>query len=149
MDAGTGIARPGFLWRGPAKEGERAAHYEVIGLHDEVMPKICYIELYKAELDSSYADSLEATAPANTYKTLQAELTEAEASMTEWMQKFQPPAAGDDVEKALGYLNKELVRVNGVKSKIETAIKNAQQRIPLSPEKLKACETRQAHSQQP
>jgi hypothetical protein len=36
-----------------------------------------------------------------------------------------------------------------VKSKIETAIKNAQQRIPLSPEKLKACETRQAHSQQP
>jgi hypothetical protein len=94
----------------------QALYDEVMGIHDEVMPKM--EDLYKlkkglqTKLDS--AKDLAADKKAEIEKTISA-LDSASNAMMDWMHNFNPIPDSVDKEKAREYLESEMERIKKVK----------------------------------
>lgn len=106
------------------KDGPNQALYDqVMGIHDEVMPKMD--DLYKAK--TALKSRLAATPPPDQDEVTAinekiARIDAASEGMMVWMRQFNPPAdsAGEDEAKA--YLETELEKVKKVREDILQAL---------------------------
>lgn len=116
------------------KTKEDSVYKDVMDGHNEVMPKIGkvkgYIALAKQQIDSIDKLPAKAKAAAAGYKatldSLVAELTTANQSMTQWMDEFVPDSLSEELEKRIGYLEAEKVKVEKVKSNILGSLEKAE-----------------------
>lgn len=116
------------------KTKEDSLYKDVMDGHNVVMPKIGkvkgYIALASQQLDSINKLPAKAKAAAAGYKasldSLVAELTTANQSMTQWMDEFNPDSLSEEVEKRIGYLESEKVKVEKVKSNILGSLEKAE-----------------------
>ncbi|HCX20452.1 MAG: hypothetical protein CMB80_29635 [Flammeovirgaceae bacterium] len=101
----------------PEKKEEQAPTLkeQVMGVHDEVMPKMGELRKTQKELlalvDSSAADSVIAAK----YRALATDIEMANESMMSWMRNYDPEYTGtpEEIEK---YLQSELEKIETVKS---------------------------------
>lgn len=116
---------------------------EIVGVHDEIMPLMCNIAVYKEEIKAVRAKADSLKADTLVLNNLEAELTKAEDDMNNWMSAYQRPKDGDDPEKALAYLKKEREKVAAMKTKFDTALGNAAKTLKPEPAKLENCKPKQ------
>jgi hypothetical protein len=108
-------------------EGENQPLYdEVMGIHDEVMPKMN--DLYKKKTSLKTRLELPGISESEKEDIQQkiARIDSASESMMVWMRQFDPVPESEGEDKARAYLQDELVKVKKVKEKILTALKNAE-----------------------
>lgn len=108
---------------GPSKKEElQTLKDEVIGIHDEVMPKMG--ELRRARKDLLLqADSLMKTNPerAAMLTTVADEIGSANESMMQWMRAFEPEFEGAD-EEVMQYLKDQKVAIQKVKEDMNASL---------------------------
>ena len=94
----------------------QALYDEVMGIHDEIMPKM--EDLYK--LKKALQTKLDSTKDMAADKKAELEkmissLDSASSSMMDWMHNFNPIPDSVDQEKAREYLENEMLRIKKVK----------------------------------
>jgi hypothetical protein len=104
----------------------KALYDEVMGIHDEVMPKMD--DLYKAK--TVLKKRLAATPPPSDdeIKAIKEKIGRIDAAsegMMVWMRQFNPVADSAGEEKAKAYLEAELIKVKKVKEDILLALESA------------------------
>lgn len=104
---------------------------KVIGVHDEVMPKMGNMSALIKELEPK----IDTTSQGQQYKNAQTELKKSYDFMMKWMgdfgNKFPPsndentPITEEKLAKNIAMLQKEEVLVHDLKNQINSSIKNA------------------------
>ncbi|ETN94626.1 hypothetical protein [Zhouia amylolytica] len=99
---------------------------EVLKVHDEVMPKMGKINTLITELDSK----IDTTEMGKSYEKAKQELEESHDMMMSWMKNFGDQFGGtiakDSLDKKIQLLEQEDIKVNDLKEKINSSIKNAE-----------------------
>jgi len=111
------------------EDNTEALKNDVMGIHDEVMPKMGEVTKLKNDIlkeAEKLAEEGEEEA-SNRLKTLAAELEEAGNSMMTWMRQYKPNDIDEDKMKA--YLDEQKVKVEEVRSKINGGIEKAKAEI--------------------
>ena len=121
---------------GPTEEEQQnSLKDEVMGIHDEVMPKMGEINTLKNELlsnaetlaiDSTNVENIEMS---NNLKQVATELEDANKSMMEWMRNYKPNFDEQTHEEIMQYLDEQKVKAGEVKDKILTSIEKAKAKI--------------------
>ncbi|HMP29812.1 MAG TPA: hypothetical protein PKD85_09435 [Saprospiraceae bacterium] len=91
---------------------------QVMGIHDEVMPKMTDLQSAKKELELALANGADST---KVFELLD-QIDDADESMMVWMEEYQIPDEASSEEDKLTYLNLELSRINDVKNKMLKAL---------------------------
>ena len=104
----------------------KALYDEVMGVHDEVMPKMD--DLYKAK--TALKKRLAATPPPSDDETKAinekiGRIDAASEGMMVWMRQFNPIADSAGEEEAKAYLEAELIKVKKVKEDILQALESS------------------------
>ncbi|SFS76756.1 hypothetical protein SAMN04487906_1634 [Zhouia amylolytica] len=99
---------------------------EVLKVHDEVMPKMGKINTLITELDSK----IDTTEMGKSYEKAKQELEESHDMMMSWMKNFGDQFGGtiakDSLDEKIQLLEQEDIKVNDLKEKINSSIKNAE-----------------------
>lgn len=95
----------------------------VMGVHDEVMPKMNDIYKLKKQLQEEVKNSPDMVEERKQeLENRIKELDQASESMMQWMRNFNPEDFKADKEEYRDYLNKELEKVNKVKADMLNAL---------------------------
>jgi hypothetical protein len=113
----------------PLIEANKEMRAQLIGVHDEVMPKMGELmSLQKKAL--AKADSLDtqdstATAQIESMRSLAAQLDQAYEGMFVWMRQYSLDEEGKTPEEIKTYLDDQLLKVNQVNADIKAALDKA------------------------
>ena len=114
----------------PSGNPNQALYEQVMGIHDEVMPKTDEIYKLKKELQDKITKSPEMAADKK--KALDQmiyELDSADDSMMDWMHKFNPLPDSANQEKAREYLENEMEKIKKVRELINGSIQKAKDEV--------------------
>ena len=118
-----------FACANPLVETNKAMREQIIGVHDEVMPKMGELmSLQKkalAQADSLYAQDSTATAQIESMRTLAGQLDQAYEGMFVWMRQYSLEEEGKTPEEIKTYLDDQLLKVNQVNTDIKAALDQA------------------------
>ena len=113
----------------PLIEENKEMRAQIIGVHDEVMPKMGELmSLQKkalAQADSLYAQDSTATAQIESMRTLAGQLDQAYEGMCVWMRQYSLEEEGKTPEEIKTYLDDQLLKVNQVNTEIKAALDQA------------------------
>jgi uncharacterized protein YicC (UPF0701 family) len=113
----------------PLIEANKEMRAQIIGVHDEVMPKIGQLmSLEKkalAQADSLFAQDSTATAEIEASRSLAGQLNQAHEGMFVWMRQYSLDEEGKTPEELKTYLDEQLVKVNQVNADIKAAMEQA------------------------
>lgn len=113
----------------PLIEANKEMRAQIIGVHDEVMPKMGELmSLQKkalAKADSLYAQDSTATAQIESMRTLAGQLDQAYEGMFVWMRQYSLEEEGKTPEEIKTYLDEQLLKVNQVNADIKAALELA------------------------
>jgi uncharacterized protein YicC (UPF0701 family) len=113
----------------PLIEANKEMRAQIIGVHDEVMPKIGQLmSLEKkalAQADSLFAQDSTATAEIEASRSLAGQLNQAHEGMFVWMRQYSLEEEGKTPEELKTYLDEQLVKVNQVNADIKAAMEQA------------------------
>jgi hypothetical protein len=113
----------------PLIETNKEMRAQIIGVHDEVMPKIGELmSLEKkalAQADSLFAQDSTATSEIEGMRTLAAQLNQAHEGMFVWMRQYSLEEEGKTPEEIKIYLDDQLLKVNQVNMDIKAALDQA------------------------
>jgi hypothetical protein len=113
----------------PLIEANKEMRAQIIGVHDEVMPKMGELmSLQKkalAKADSLYAQDSTATAQIESMRTLAGQLDQAYEGMFVWMRQYSLEEEGKTPEEIKIYLDEQLLKVNQVNVEIKAALELA------------------------
>ncbi len=118
-----------FSCANPLIEENKKMRAQIIGVHDEVMPKMGELmSLQKkalAQADSLYAQDSTATAQIESMRTLAGQLDKAYEGMFVWMRQYSLEEEGKTPEEIKTYLDDQLLKVNQVNTDIKAALDQA------------------------
>jgi hypothetical protein len=118
-----------FACANPLIEENKEMRAQIIGVHDEVMPKMGELmSLQKkalAQADSLYAQDSTATAQIESMRTLAGQLDKAYEGMFVWMRQYSLEEEGKTPEEIKTYLDDQLLKVNQVNTEIKAALDQA------------------------
>jgi hypothetical protein len=113
----------------PLIEANKEMRAQIIGVHDEVMPKMGELmSLQKkalAQADSLYAQDSTDTAQIESMRTLAGQLDQAYEGMFVWMRQYSLEEEGKTPEEIKTYLDDQLLKVNQVNTEIKAALDQA------------------------
>ncbi|MCM0059303.1 MAG: hypothetical protein NBV57_00450 [Algoriphagus sp.] len=113
----------------PLIETNKAMRAQIIGVHDEVMPKMGELmSLQKKALtqaDSLYAQDSTATAQIESMRALAGQLDQAYEGMFVWMRQYSLEEEGKTPEEIKTYLDDQLLKVNQVNADVKAALDQA------------------------
>ena len=117
----------------PLIETNKEMRAQIIGVHDEVMPKIGQLmSLEKkalAQADSLFAQDSTATTDIEAMRSLAGQLNQAHEGMFVWMRQYSLDEEGKTPEELKTYLDEQLVRVNQVNADIKAALEQAASKL--------------------
>ncbi len=117
----------------PLIEANKAMRAQIIGVHDEVMPKIGQLmSLEKkalAQADSLFAQDSTASTNIEAMRSLAGQLNQAHEGMFVWMRKYSLDEEGKTPEELKTYLDEQLVKVNQVNAYIKAALEQAASKL--------------------
>jgi hypothetical protein len=113
----------------PLIETNKEMRAQIIGVHDEVMPKMGELmSLQKkalAQADSLYAQDSTATTQIESMRSLAGQLDQAYEGMFVWMRQYSLEEEGKTPEEIKTYLDDQLLKVNQVNADIKAALEQA------------------------
>jgi len=113
----------------PLIEANKEMRAQIIGVHDEVMPKMGELmSLQKkalAQADSLHAQDSTATTQIEGMRTLAGQLDKAYEGMFVWMRQYSLEEEGKTPEEIKTYLDEQLLKVNQVNADIKAALEQA------------------------
>ena len=113
----------------PLIEENKKMREQIIGVHDEVMPKMGELmSLQKkalAQADSLYAQDSTAITQIESMRTLAGQLDQAYEGMFVWMRQYSLEEEGKTPEEIKIYLDDQLLKVNQVNADIKAALDQA------------------------
>ena len=113
----------------PLIETNKEMSVQIIGVHDEVMPKIGQLmSLEKkalAQADSLFAQDSTATTDIEAMRSLAGQLNQAHEGMFVWMRQYSLDEEGKTPEELKTYLDEQLVKVKQVNADIKAALEQA------------------------
>jgi len=113
----------------PLIEANKEMRAQIIGVHDEVMPKMGELmSLQKkalAQADSLHAQDSTATTQIEGMRTLAGQLDQAYEGMFVWMRQYSLEEEGKTPEEIKTYLDEQLLKVNQVNADIKAALEQA------------------------
>jgi len=113
----------------PLIEENKKMRAQIIGVHDEVMPKMGELMALQkkalAQADSLYAQDSTATAQIEFMRTLAGQLNQAYEGMFVWMRQYSLEEEGKTPEEIKTYLDDQLLKVNQVNTEIKAALDQA------------------------
>jgi hypothetical protein len=113
----------------PLIEENKKLREQIIGVHDEVMPKMGELMALQkkalAQADSLYAQDSTATAQIESMRTLAGQLDQAYEGMFVWMRQYSLEEEGKTPEEIKTYLDDQLLKVNQVNVEIKAALDQA------------------------
>jgi hypothetical protein len=113
----------------PLIEANKEMRAQIIGVHDEVMPKMGELmSLQKkalAQADSLYAQDSTGTAQIESMRSLAGQLDQAYEGMFVWMRQYSLEEEGKTPEEIKTYLDDQLLKVNQVNADIKAALDQA------------------------
>jgi transposase-like protein len=113
----------------PLIEANKEMRAQIIGVHDEVMPKMGELmSLQKkalAQADSLYAQDSTATTQIESMRSLAGQLDQAYEGMFVWMRQYSLEEEGKTPEEIKTYLDDQLLKVNQVNAEIKAALDQA------------------------
>ena len=113
----------------PLIETNKAMRAQIIGVHDEVMPKIGQLmSLEKkalAQADSLFAQDSTAITDIEAMRSLAGQLNQAHEGMFVWMRQYSLDEEGKTPEELKTYLDEQLVKVNQVNADIKASLEQA------------------------
>ena len=117
----------------PLIEANKAMRAQIIGVHDEVMPKIGQLmSLEKkalAQADSLFAQDSTASTNIEAMRSLAGQLNQAHEGMFVWMRQYSLDEEGKTPEELKTYLDEQLVKVNQVNADIKVALEQAASKL--------------------
>ena len=117
----------------PLIETNKEMRAQIIGVHDEVMPKIGQLmSLEKkalAQADSLFTQDSTATTNIEAMRSLAGQLNQAHEGMFVWMRQYSLDEEGKTPEELKTYLDEQLVRVNQVNADIKAALEQAASKL--------------------
>ena len=117
----------------PLIEANKEMRAQIIGVHDEVMPKIGQLmSLEKkalAQSDSLFAQDSTATTDIEAMRSLAGQLNQAHEGMFVWMRQYSLDEEGKTPEELKTYLDEQLVKVNQVNADIKAALEQAASKL--------------------
>ena len=117
----------------PLIETNKEMRAQIIGVHDEVMPKIGQLmSLEKkalAQSDSLFAQDSTATTDIEAMRSLAGQLNQAHEGMFVWMRQYSLEEEGKTPEEIKTYLDEQLVKVNQVNGNIKAAMEQAASKL--------------------
>lgn len=117
----------------PLIEANKAMRAQIIGVHDEVMPKIGQLmSLEKkalAQADSLFAQDSTASTNIEAMRSLAGQLNQAHEGMFVWMRQYSLDEEGKTPEELKTYLDEQLVKVNQVNADIKAALEQAASKL--------------------
>ena len=118
-----------FACANPLIEANKEMRAQIIGVHDEVMPKIGQLmSLEKkalAQADSLFAQDSTATTDIEAMRSLAGQLNQAHEGMFVWMRQYSLEEEGKTPEEIKTYLDDQLLKVNQVNADIKAALDQA------------------------
>jgi len=113
----------------PLIEANKEMRAQIIGVHDEVMPKMGELmSLQKkalAQADSLHAQDSTSTTQIEGMRTLAGQLDQAYEGMFVWMRQYSLEEEGKTPEEIKTYLDEQLLKVNQVNADIKAALELA------------------------
>lgn len=117
----------------PLIESNKEMRAQIIGVHDEVMPKMGELMALEkkalAQADSVYAQDSTATAEIESLRALAAQLNQAHEGMFVWMRQYSLEEEGKTPEEIKIYLDEQWIKVNQVNETIQSALQQAEEKI--------------------
>ena len=117
----------------PLIEANKAMRAQIIGVHDEVMPRIGQLmSLEKkalAQADSLFAQDSTASTNIEAMRSLAGQLNQAHEGMFVWMRQYSLDEEGKTPEELKTYLDEQLVKVNQVNADIKAALEQAASKL--------------------
>jgi hypothetical protein len=117
----------------PLIEANKEMRAQIIGVHDEVMPKIGQLmSLEKkalAQADSLLTQDSTATDEIEGIRSLAGQLNQAHEGMFVWMRQYSLEEEGKTPEEIKTYLDEQLVKVNQVNGNIKAAMEQAASKL--------------------
>ena len=117
----------------PLIEANKEMRAQIIGVHDEVMPKIGQLmSLEKkalAQADSLFTQDSTATTDIEAMRSLAGQLNQAHEGMFVWMRQYSLDEEGKTPEELKTYLDEQLVKVNQVNADIKAALEQAASKL--------------------
>ena len=117
----------------PLIEANKEMRAQIIGVHDEVMPKIGQLmSLEKkalAQADSLFTQDSTATTNIEAMRSLAGQLNQAHEGMFVWMRQYSLDEEGKTPEELKTYLDEQLVKVNQVNADIKAALEQAASKL--------------------
>lgn len=117
----------------PLIEANKEMRAQIIGVHDEVMPKIGELmSLEKkalAQADSLFAQDSTASTDIEAMQSLAGQLNQAHEGMFVWMRQYSLEEEGKTPEEIKTYLDEQLVKVNQVNADIQAAMEQAASKL--------------------
>ena len=117
----------------PLIEANKEMRAQIIGVHDEVMPKIGQLmSLEKkalAQADSLFAQDSTASTEIEAMRSLAGQLNQAHEGMFVWMRQYSLEEEGKTPEEIKTYLDEQLVKVNQVNADIKAAMEQAASKL--------------------
>ena len=104
-------------------ESNQALYEEVMGIHDEVMPKMDDLYRLKKQLQDEIASTPDLTEEKKLemQQTIQ-QLDSANTSMMVWMRQFDPPSDSSNQEALREYLETQLEMVKKMREEVMRAL---------------------------
>ena len=117
---------------GDGAEGEdgpnQALYDQVMGLHDEVMPKMEDIYKIKSQLQEKIANSPDLVAERKeALEHMVLVLDSANNAMMDWMHQFNPLPDSADEEQTRAYLESQMEKIKEVRQTMENALEQAKE----------------------
>ena len=113
----------------PLIEANKEMRAQIIGVHDEVMPKMGELmSLEKkalAQADSLFAQDSTATTDIEAMRSLAGQLNQAHEGMFVWMRQYSLEEEGKTPEEIKTYLDDQMLKVNQVNADIKAALDQA------------------------
>lgn len=117
----------------PLIEANKEMRAQIIGVHDEVMPKIGQLmSLEKkalAQADSLFVQDSTASTEIEAIRSLAGQLNQAHEGMFVWMRQYSLEEEGKTPEEIKTYLDEQLVKVNQVNADIKAALEQAASKL--------------------
>lgn len=118
-----------FACANPLIEENKKMREQIIGVHDEVMPKMGELMALQkkalAQADSLYAQDSTATVQIESMRALAGQLDQAYEGMFVWMRQYSLEEEGKTPEEIKTYLDDQLLKVNQVNVDIKAALDQA------------------------
>ena len=104
---------------------KQRAYDAVIASHDEVMPKLSHLSSLKEQIEQRIDGTTDSLLIMKWHDQM-LNLEAADEAMWVWMRQFNSDLEDVEIEKALGYLKEEQLKIDSVASKINETIRDVE-----------------------